>query len=45
MTQEAADQTQPARSPDESALTMTMFMQPEHSNSLGNVHGLSLIHI
>ena len=39
MTQEAADQTQPARSPDESALTMTMFMQPEHSNSLGNVHG------
>lgn len=27
------------RSPDESALTMTMFMQPEHSNSLGNVHG------
>lgn len=27
------------RSPEESALTMTMFMQPEHSNSLGNVHG------
>jgi uncharacterized protein (TIGR00369 family) len=27
------------RAPDESALTMTMFMQPEHSNSLGNVHG------
>jgi len=27
------------RSPDASALTMTMFMQPEHSNSLGNVHG------
>lgn len=27
------------RSPAESALTMTMFMQPEHSNSLGNVHG------
>ena len=39
MTQESADQTLPARSPDESALTMTMFMQPEHSNSLGNVHG------
>ncbi len=27
------------RSADESALTLTMFMQPEHSNSLGNVHG------
>ncbi len=27
------------RSPDDSALTMTQFMQPEHSNSLGNVHG------
>lgn len=27
------------RSPEASALTMTMFMQPEHSNSLGNVHG------
>jgi acyl-CoA hydrolase len=27
------------RSPDESKLTMTQFMQPEHSNSLGNVHG------
>lgn len=23
----------------ESALTLTQFMQPEHSNSLGNVHG------
>lgn len=23
----------------ETALTMTQFMQPEHSNSLGNVHG------
>jgi len=27
------------RSPDESALTLTQLMQPEHSNSLGNVHG------
>jgi uncharacterized protein (TIGR00369 family) len=30
---------QTPRSADESALTMTQFMQPEHSNSLGNVHG------
>lgn len=29
----------PPRSPHESALTLTQFMQPEHSNSLGNVHG------
>lgn len=28
-----------ARSPSETALTLTQFMQPEHSNSLGNVHG------
>lgn len=28
-----------ARRPADSALTMTQFMQPEHSNSLGNVHG------
>jgi uncharacterized protein (TIGR00369 family) len=28
-----------ARSAAESALTLTMFTQPEHSNSLGNVHG------
>jgi uncharacterized protein (TIGR00369 family) len=27
------------RSVAETALTMTQFMQPEHSNSLGNVHG------
>lgn len=27
------------RSPAESALTLTQYMQPEHSNSLGNVHG------
>ena len=39
MTQTTADEALPPRSPDESALTMTMFMQPEHSNSLGNVHG------
>jgi uncharacterized protein (TIGR00369 family) len=30
---------QPPRSPALSAVTMTMLMQPEHSNSLGNVHG------
>lgn len=29
----------PARAPCETALTLTQFMQPEHSNSLGNVHG------
>lgn len=29
----------PARTPRETALTLTQFMQPEHSNSLGNVHG------
>jgi uncharacterized protein (TIGR00369 family) len=27
------------RSAEETALTLTMFAQPEHSNSLGNVHG------
>ncbi len=27
------------RTPTETALTLTQFMQPEHSNSLGNVHG------
>jgi uncharacterized protein (TIGR00369 family) len=27
------------RSPHETALTLTQLMQPEHSNSLGNVHG------
>ena len=30
---------QAARGAAESALTLTQFMQPEHSNSLGNVHG------
>jgi acyl-CoA hydrolase len=29
----------PARSPDETALTLTQLMLPEHANSLGNVHG------
>lgn len=28
-----------ARTVAESALTLTLFTQPEHSNSLGNVHG------
>jgi uncharacterized protein (TIGR00369 family) len=28
-----------ARNAGETALTLTMFTQPEHSNSLGNVHG------
>ncbi|MCB0045657.1 MAG: acyl-CoA thioesterase [Caldilineaceae bacterium] len=32
-------ETPPARTPDETSLTLTQFMQPEHSNSLGNVHG------
>jgi uncharacterized protein (TIGR00369 family) len=27
------------RTPTETALTLTQFMQPEHSNSLGTVHG------
>lgn len=39
MSQTSAENLLDPRSPDESALTMTMFMQPEHSNSLGNVHG------
>lgn len=29
----------PARTVAETALTLTQFMQPAHSNSLGNVHG------
>jgi uncharacterized protein (TIGR00369 family) len=29
----------PPRTVEETALTLTQFMQPEHSNSLGNVHG------
>ena len=29
----------PAKSPKESELTLTLYMQPEHSNSLGNIHG------
>lgn len=28
-----------ARTSDETALTLTLFTQPEHSNSLGTVHG------
>lgn len=32
-------QTSNARTVAETALTMTLFPQPEHSNSLGNVHG------
>lgn len=39
MSQASTENLLTPRSPDESALTMTMFMQPEHSNSLGNVHG------
>ncbi len=35
MTQEAM----PAKSADESEATLTLYMQPEHSNSLGNIHG------
>ncbi len=33
------DATLVLRSADETALTLTQFTQPEHSNSLGNVHG------
>ncbi len=33
------NQTLEPRSPSETVLTLTTFMQPEHSNSLGNVHG------
>lgn len=29
----------PGRTVNETALTLTLFTQPEHSNSLGNVHG------
>ncbi len=29
----------PPRTVSETALTLTLFTQPEHSNSLGNVHG------
>lgn len=31
--------TAPPRTVAETALTLTQFMQPEHSNSLGTVHG------
>lgn len=34
-----ANQNLEPRSPSETVLTLTTFMQPEHSNSLGNVHG------
>ena len=27
------------KSPDETATTLTLFLQPEHANSLGTVHG------
>src|SRR6185503_3526216 len=33
------DHTLPPRTVTETALTLTQFMQPEHANSLGNVHG------
>lgn len=29
----------PAKTTDETATTLTLFLQPEHSNSLGTVHG------
>ena len=37
--QKGGSETLEARSAAETALTLTMFAQPEHSNSLGNVHG------
>jgi uncharacterized protein (TIGR00369 family) len=36
---EFTDRTLPGKSPDETATTLTLFLQPEHSNSLGTVHG------
>lgn len=33
------EQEMPGRTVTETELTLTQFMQPEHSNSLGNVHG------
>lgn len=33
------EQEMPGRTVSETELTLTQFMQPEHSNSLGNVHG------
>jgi uncharacterized protein (TIGR00369 family) len=33
------DHALPPRAVTETALTLTQLMQPEHSNSLGNVHG------
>ncbi|RIK35975.1 MAG: acyl-CoA thioesterase [Chloroflexi bacterium] len=33
------EQALPGRTVGETELTLTQFMQPEHSNSLGNVHG------
>ena len=32
-------ETEPPKRAAESASTLTLYMQPEHSNSLGNVHG------
>lgn len=37
--QKGGSPTLEARNAAESVLTLTMFAQPEHSNSLGNVHG------
>lgn len=33
------DATHPPRSITDSEITLTQFMQPEHSNSLGTIHG------
>ena len=33
------DQNQKLRTVADSELTLTQYMQPEHSNSLGSVHG------
>jgi uncharacterized protein (TIGR00369 family) len=33
------DSSLPPRTSSETALTLTQFMQPEHANSLGSVHG------
>jgi uncharacterized protein (TIGR00369 family) len=37
--EESPERILPGKSPDETATTLTLFLQPEHSNSLGTVHG------
>jgi uncharacterized protein (TIGR00369 family) len=37
--EEMSQELLPAKSAEESSSTLTLYMQPEHSNTLGNVHG------